>query len=360
MIQENCLDRKGTGWPVFLYRVYRFISGIFFVIIVTSGLGCGPFQHVRDDADIDICPPLFLELITNEPDKVRLVFDEPVHVDTESVSLDHGLSVKEIGSVNTDIIFTIEDQMAGKEYCLDARFEDDYGNSVHLIIRFYGYNPSLPHLIINEFITEGSKTHPDLVELKVLEAGNMGGIVFYEGTPSFWEHRLVFPAFSVGKGDFILIHMKPEGLETEIDESGDKGLSGGLDASATAFDFWVRDGDGIANSNGVITLYSSPGGDILDGVLYSSRNSSSDERYLGFGTRKVMEWVMELQIHEGWKGREESIRPEDGVDPTDSTTTRSICRDKNGVDSDTSSDWHIVPTRMSSFGEDNCEERYGG
>jgi hypothetical protein len=167
--------------------------------------------------------------------------------------------------------------------------------------------------------------------------------VFYEGTPSHWEHRFVFPGFSVDEGDFILLHAKPEHIPAESDEPGNKDTSGGLDASDTAFDFWIPDGDGLANSNGVITLYTGTGGTILDGVLYSVRVSSSDEHYLGFGTKKVMEWAQELYRDGGWQSSGEMIRPEDGVNPHTSTSTRSICRNRDYKDTDTIAFRAIIP-----------------
>ena len=47
--------------------------------------------------------------------------------------------------------------------------------------QFYGFNARVPRLLINEFTPRGSGNHPDLVELKTLTAGNMGGVVLYLG-----------------------------------------------------------------------------------------------------------------------------------------------------------------------------------
>jgi hypothetical protein len=358
MILFHYNGRGGKSIPQSFWFISHLIVPVFVLIVLLLVPGCGPFSYVREAVDVDICPPVFKRLIMNEPETLKLIFDEPVLVNMESICIDSGLTVREVISEDTAVIFRIENQIAGKEYSLEAYFEDKKGNSVNLIIRFYGFNPSLPHIIINEFITQGTKTHPDLVELKVIKEGNMGGVVFYEGTPLHWEHRLIFPAFSVEEGDFILLHVKPEDIPVEVDEPGNKNTSGGCDASDTAFDFWVKDGNGLANNNGVITLYSRPGGTILDGVLYSERLSSSDERYMGFGTKKVMEWALELYEDGGWQSSEAMIRPEDGVNPQTSTSTRSICRNRDATDTDSLHDWHIVPTRMSSFGEENCEDLY--
>jgi hypothetical protein len=185
----------------------------------------------------------------------------------------------------------------------------------------------------------------------------MGGLVLYQGTESNWRDRLIFPAFPVAAGEFILIHFKPQNIPEEKDETELKDISGGRDASNNAYDFWIRDGTGISGNNGTLALYERPGGSIKDGVLYSNRTSDSDQRYLGFGTRDTMERAIELFEKGGWRAKGGFIRPEDGVSPEGSTGTRSLCRRK-GTDTDTREDWYIVPTRHASFGQENSEEVY--
>ena len=145
--------------------------------------------------------------------------------------------------------------------------------------------------------------------------------------------------------------------EKAVNETAEKDLSGGLDASYTAFDFWVNGGTGLSGNNGVITLLDRPGGSILDGVLYSNRTSQSDEKYLGFGTLTAMERALELEEMKGWICEENRVRPEDAVNPDGSTATRSLCR-KRELDTNSRNDWYIVPTRHASFGKENSEEEY--
>ena len=148
-----------------------------------------------------------------------------------------------------------------------------------------------------------------------------------------------------------------------------------------AYDFWIPEGAGISGNNGVISCYDRPGGQILDGVPYSNRNSDSDEQYGGFGTRDSWERAQELVADGGWLIAGERVRPEDAVNPEGSTGTRSICRsagaageagsgdtgsgdpdtvgtDTAAVDTDTAADWHVVPTRGFTFGEENSDEIY--
>jgi len=238
---------------------------------------------------------------------------------------------------------------------MEAVVRDEYGNTLTFVAAFYGYNPSVPRMVINELTVRGSTTHPDMVEIKALTDGNMGGVVLYQGTPSSFTDRLVFPGLEIRAGEFVVVHFKPQGLPEETDEITDPGVSGGLDATPEAYDFWVPDGSGISGNNGVVSLYVCPGGPLVDGVLYSNRTSDSDTRYAGFGTRAVLERARELVDDQGWLIDGEAVRPEDAMNPEGSTATRSICRSSRSTDTNTAADWHIVPTRGASFGAENTD-----
>ena len=105
------------------------------------------------------------------------------------------------------------------------------------------------------------------------------------------------------------MHFKPSGDPGEVDETLDMAGSAGLDASPSAFDFWVPGGDGLGGNNGVLSLYERPGGAMLDGVLYSNRTSESDELYGGFGTADTLFRARELVSDGGWKIAGEQRRP---------------------------------------------------
>jgi hypothetical protein len=108
----------------------------------------------------------------------------------------------------------------------------------------------------------------------------------------------------------------------------------------------------------VISVYERPGGPIIDGLLYSNRTSDSDDRYRGFGTSDVLARAEELARDGGWRFAGALVAPEDGISPEGSTATRSLCRSSTSADTDGRGDWHIVPTRGSTFGVDNSDEAY--
>jgi hypothetical protein len=269
---------------------------------------CGPITDMRERLDPDLIPPQLLGVRTVDAGQLELSFDEPPYCRLEDLAVDPLLEVLSVQSEDCRLLIRIAPQTPGLPYQLEAVVEDEAGNGLHFLTRFYGFNGEVPQLLISEFTTRGSGNHPDAVELKVMEGGNMGGVVLYEGTPGNHDDRLIFTAFEATGGEFLIIHFKPEGLPEEIDETSAKDLSGGLDASDQAFDFWIPDGAGISGNNGVISLYDRPGGKILDGVLYSNRTSDSDESYGGFGTLDSWERAQELVADGGWIIAGEQVR----------------------------------------------------
>ncbi len=305
----------------------------------------------------DLTPPVLLGAAALGPRAAEVRFSEAVSLVAGSFASDPPLTLRGCSSEANAIILETGLQTPGTRYVLELAVEDSRSNSAHVLAVLYGFNPEVPAVLINELTVRGSATHPDLVELRVASSGDMGGLTVLDGTAGSWTSRIVLPSFRVEAGDFLLLHFKPEGIAAEIDETGDRTLSGGLDASATAYDFWVPDAAGLNGNNGVVSLYARIGGPLLDAILYSNRTSASDAAFAGFGTAQTMERAMEVTASGGWLSEGATVRPEDAVNPEDSTATRSICR-RRGCDSDSRADWYIVPTRGWTFGGENLEEEY--
>jgi hypothetical protein len=320
-------------------------------------IGCGAFEDLRERLEPDLKPPVLLGLRAREL-SLELDFDEPPVCAPNRVRSVPALQVSDVRAEANRLSLTCPGQIPGQRYLLELEVADARGNLLELAVEMYGCNPEAPILLINEFTTQGSDTHPDLVELVAVGGGDMAGVALYQGTAGSWDDRLVFPGFRVQAGEYLLVHFKPQGIPEERNEAGDPALSGGLDACGTAYDFWVPGGGGLSGNNGVLSLYDRPGGSLLDGVLYSNRSSTSDALYRGFGSAATLARAEELFREGGWRGSEEAIRPEDAVNPAGSTATRSLCRSSDSQDSDGAGDWHVVPTRGSTFGTANSDARY--
>jgi len=328
------------------------------IVICAATSGCGPLPDPRAVYSGDLQSPVFLGVRAVSATSLEVEFHEPVTARIADYACKPDSVVTSVTVIDTTVHIDLADPLsAGAEYMVYGTAYDESGNSMKFITKVFGFNPAVPSLRINEFTTKGSGNHPDCVELIAESSGNLAGVTIYEGTPASWAERKVLPATPVETGDYIVVHFKPEGLETERDEVDRRDEAVGLDALPSAWDFWVTAGDGLSGNNGAITLCDSPGGAVLDAVLYSNRTSSSDERYSGFGSRQVLEQAEFLTDAGAWRTVEPYPRPEDAVNPDDSTATRSICR-LPGIDTDAREDWYVVPTRGVSFGEENSREVY--
>ena len=320
---------------------------------------CIPLRDNRGFIPDDLHPPVLLGSASSGTGSIAVFFNEPPEAEIDNFRITPALQILEIVSEETDLVIRhTGEQTAGTEYILEGIVSDEVGNSLGFITRFYGFNPRIPDMLINEFTTQGSSTHPDMVELYSLSEGSMAGVCLYAGVHTAWKERIIFPPLEIGAGEYILVHFKPQGIPEEIDEIERKDQSGGLDASPDAWDFWVDLGSGLSGNNGVLSLYTCPGGRIVDGVIYSNRTSYSDEKYRGFGTSTMLFQAESFAEAGGWVISGDLITPEDCINPDDSTATRSMCRGSSPEDTDTKHDWHIVPTSTYSFGRINSDEVY--
>ncbi len=335
---------------------------IFCAGLLAAGLlsvsGCGPLPDPAGRAQPDLRPPGVDQVRSISSTEVELCFDEEAEVLPGSLRVQPELAVRRVPGPGARVVVVLAPQECGRQYTLEAAASDARGNRASFAADFCGYNPQVPRVLLNELTPRGSETHPDLLELRVRTAGNMGGVVFYQGTPGDFDNRFVFPPFPVSPGDFILLHLKPSGAEGEDNELGDRTASHTADASDTAFDLWLTGANGLGGNNGVLTLYERLGGKLMDGVLYSNRTSDSDESYRGFGSSRNLARAEQLVSDGGWKISSGRVSPEDGVNPEGSTSTRSLCRSSQSTDTDSAADWHIAPTRGSTFGAENTDEAY--
>lgn len=333
--------------------------GALLALAVAAAHSCGAIPDYRTLTQVDLHPPVFEGIRTLDERTLLLSFDEEVRALPGATRLRPALGVSGVEARDSQLLVHLSaSQELGAAYTLETAVEDVGRNSTSLLAPFYGYNPSVPAMVINEFTTQGSSTHPDVVELAVLSSGNTAGVCLYEGMPSNWDDRKVLPPIAVGRGDYLVVHFKPQGLSDELDEAEAADRSGGIDASPSAYDLWVQGGDGLSGNNGVLALYACPDGQILDAVLYSNRTSASDSDYAGFGTRDVYDQVLALEKTGAWRSSGDHLAPEDAIDPDPSTATRSISRSSASDDSDAASDWHITPTSGATFGAANGDEVY--
>lgn len=320
---------------------------------------CSPVPDQRVLLKEDFRPPVFTGAEVPDSRRVILRFSEPVELLSGCFSSTPLLSLETAHPTGRELeLFFSEEMSPGQEYSLEVTVADPADNTHTLLAKVYGFNPRIPEIRLNEITTQGSTSNPDKVELEVLSEGNTAGLVLFEGTVDFQDQYKVFPPVEVNAGDYLVVHFKPTGSLDEVDETETILQCRAADASDYAWDFWVDQGEGLSGNNGVISLYSHTAGELLDGFLYSNRNSGSDTDYRGFGSSAVMAKADQLWLQEGWQAAGNLIAPEDGVNPDDSTATRSMGRLPGAADTDSAADWIIVDTGESSFGYENSTVEY--
>lgn len=317
-------------------------AGIFGVvgIVVMLLTGCeGPPQWPQMYGG-DWEPMVLERVLVTQTHRVSFAFNKPVYVNT--ARLDPPVTV--VDSYWEDGMLHVETEElleAGEEYWMDAILRDDTGNLASMLVNFYGLNENMPEVLINEFVARGSGRNADFVELRIMTAGNLGGITVYNGSPSNWTSRIVLPIEDVEAGDFVVIHFRE-----------------GRDDINGVLNFPVPDGTGLPTTSGGITVTAFPDGPLLNAVLWSDRtyDPTSDRR--GFGTAAQLRIFEEVVALGGWTIRGDYVVPDDGIDPDGHTATRSINRYNDGRNTNSREDWYIVNTGRASPGRPNSEELY--
>lgn len=340
----------------------RSAPGRTFALIVLPALLSSCLPQVVSEAfsPRDLRPPSVRDWDSTGPGEFVVIFDEDVEASPSDFASDPDLGALVVQGEGDRIRVAAPSPLApGAALSLEGTVRDASGNSTSFVLPFWGCNPDLPRVLLNEVLTQGSTTHPDLVELAVLEPGNLAGLTFRVGCAAEPVQAYVFPPCEVAAGDFVVLHLKPQDLPEEMDETGDAAASGGLDAYPYARDFWYPGGDGaLPGENGCLTLYGSPTGRILDALLYSARTSASDTKYGGFGSQALLDQARALVAEGAWRISGSEVRPEDAARSEGSTSTRTICRSSDSADTDSGLDWHVVPTKGSTVGRTNSDALY--
>jgi hypothetical protein len=341
----NTLDR---------FKMYGLYTLLLSSCFSACSLQCGEDLFLEPD----LSPPRLLEISPTDSQDVYILFDEPVKAQSESIQLESGETAQL--TVLNETTLTLTPQMPlipGSPYKAALTVEDTSGNSCRFVLLFWGWNPRVPELLINEFNPQGSESNPDCIELYALSEGNTAGICLYYGTRRYYEYRYILPDIELTEGEYIIIHCRREFLSEEISESRDKTISGGKLSSDKAWDLWLPDDTGLSGANGILTIYNAPEGVLIDGVVYSDREPDPEDDNLGW-TSRTFDAAADLYQMGAWAFSDESISPKEAIPSYYTTATRSLCRGSSSLDTDSMIDWHTVPTSGKSFGAINPDEEY--
>jgi hypothetical protein len=296
--------------------------------------------------------PVFLGCRAAGGQTLQFRFSRPVEVLT--FLADPPLPVDSVENGEVVQVNLSGDVPGGAPYTADILVKDEGGNTLNVLIPFRSRNERLPQVLINELRTEYSKPKTEYVELKTLEAGNLGALrLFIPGntkSPMVFE----FPPVEVAAEQYIVVHLRTteEGVVDEID--GDPSLSEGTDAAKDALDFWIPDSEKLLHKTDVVYLMDQDD-NIVDAVMMSENPDP-------WWTKDHFVQAADLLSRQGaWVSPDEEIpSPTAAVITFNIKTamTRSISRDETVPDSNSAADWYITATSGATPGAVNSTKRF--
>lgn len=275
-------EKRATGWTQVKRKrasvTARFLGRIFAMgLVMWIAAGCSP-PAIESAVLGDIRPPVAKGARLESGKEFVLEFDEPVKVPGDSFSAEPKRLVAHAESSDNVVKVLFEPQPSpGEVVALAGTVQDMCGNSTRVQVQFKGYNDRPAGLVITEIQTAKNTSkkapHRDYIELFVKRSGNLAGMDI-QWASSTKIMRFDFPACEVRAGEVIVLHLAPEGIAEEKNETGsDLGLSGGIDATAQGRDFW-SDAGGLPDASGAIILHEREGALPVDGIFYADSSKS--------------------------------------------------------------------------------------
>ena len=298
-----------------------FLSAALLACLVLPG--CSPATAAAVYPSADLRPPGLIEAGPSDAKSLLLRFDEAVKPVDGSLFASPSSSLSGRAEGERLLVAFASAQAPGADYAISGEVEDLGGNRTRFLVRFTGWNDRAPPLRISEVQTgkNGSATRPhrDFIELEALDEGNIGGEeLSWSSSVKAASYR--FPGIEVKKGDYIVLHLAPEGKAEEVDELGsDLGLSGGIDSTASGRDLWCSS-LALPDSSGVIALALRPGEKPMDGLFYAEEGKAG-----ALGANDLAAGLSSLAEAGIWPLSGESPSWEDGLG-WKASSARSMCR----------------------------------
>jgi hypothetical protein len=271
----------------------------------------------------DFRPPGLIEALPANSKSVVLVFDESVVSVSGSLAIEPTVGVSCRAEDKKLLVDFGSGMSPGADYALGGEVEDGSGNRTRFLVRFSGWNDRAPSLRLSEVQTGKNsskvKPHRDFVELEALADGNLGGEeLSWSSSVKSASYR--FPGAEVKKGDFIVLHLAPEGLDEERDEIGsDLAASGGIDSSGSGRDFWCKTMP-LPDESGAVAISLRPGEAPYDGLFYADEGKSG-----AIADGKLADLIGLMAKSQAWPLSGENASWEDGF-IWKASTSKSICR----------------------------------
>ena len=219
---------------------------------------------------------------------------------------------------------------------------------------------NVPSLLINELRTEENSYDAEFIELKMLSAGNLGGLRVFIASNNNNTHVFEFLPVEVKKDEYVLLHLFKRNAGC-IDEYGeDLNESGGTDSSPTVRDFWISGKAELLDKDDAVYIMDQ-GGNVLDAVMIIKDSGYTSWSKVTGGNRLAE--AAEFLFNKGaWKSAGGTIpSPADAVNlylyRTNTSPSWSVSRYEEAEDTNTAADWYVTAAGGFTPGNENTKPK---
>jgi hypothetical protein len=297
--------------------------------------------------------PVYLECRTVSENEIEFEFSRPVKI--TSFNFDPVLSIASVedGSI---VKVTLEENAApGILLTADLLAEDEFRNTINVLIPLRSRNNRMPSLQINELCTEASKEKTEFIEFKMNSDGNLGAmrVVILGNSTASKQTIYEFSPVEVKKDNYVVIHLRTleESCINEYNE--DIKESGSKNSSPLAWDFYVPGSTKLMQKAATAVYVLDQDDHVLDAVMISEKPDT-------WWTKDYFAEAAEFLYNSGaWKSANGKVcGPVDALGSADTTNTRTICRDEAVKNTNTAADWYITATSSATPGKPNNPKRF--
>lgn len=241
----------------------------------------------------------------------------------------------------------------GIKLAADILVEDEYGNTLNVLVPVRSRNDRIPDMLINEVRTEYAKPKVEFIEFKTAEAGNLGAIRVFSAGISFDEPIYEFPSAEVNAGEYIVLYLRTLDPASVNETGDDLALSPGAETSSTAREFWVPGTTKLTRKTDILFIKDQDD-QIIDALMLSENQEDS------WSKESLSAAANLLGNSAAWSSNDgaEYPGPNHAVLSQYATATRTICRDESVPDSNTADDWYITATSSATPGAANSTKRH--
>jgi hypothetical protein len=246
----------------------------------------------------------------------------------------------------------------GKLITADIVAEDEKSNTINVLVSLRTRNDRMPKLVINELCTEYSNASigrkAEYIEFKMMSAGNLGAmrVVIIGNSNAARQTIFEFSPVEVKNNEYVVLHLRTFEPSLSKDEYGSNlAESGGVNSSPTARDFWIPGITKLFHKTAFVYVLDQDD-NVLAAILLCERSD------LPWPKDYFFEAADFLFAKNAWTSSDGiTYNPVDAIHSARTTNTRTICRNENVPNTNSSADWYITATNGATPGGPNDPRR---